>query len=671
MMQLVRRGDASFGLILDDGAKIMFFMFSAVALLICLSYQFLAVPHPYSLDYGEAPLVDHAMHLASGENIYRTDLSRPPYTISNYPPLYIALLAIGVKLFGAAGSFYFGRIISVLCTWAAGIFLVLIVYGSTRDRVAALSAGLVFLAFPFVVFWSPLLRVDMLALALSLGGLCLLIWRPVSTRGLIGVALLLVAAIYTRQSYGLAAPSAAFVWLLVRDWRQALKFALLVGGIGAVLFLILNAVTQGGFFFNIVTANVNEFKMDLLKYNWDQLRKAALIPLYIAGLSFILIPRWNPLWALAAPYLFGATLSAVTIGKIGSNVNYLLELCAAVGLAAGTVVAWSRAHLPFYSLRAVLLVLLALGVGRMLRTTLQDFTGDLRERRAATNELSQLEAFVAETPGPILADEYMGMLTLQGRPLVIQPFEVTQLALAGKWDQNLLLNQIKEKEFASIILFDRPWLNERWTPEMLAAINKSYRLSDIVADNKIYTATQRKVTTDIIACSTAVWRLPSDGTVGVQWRQGGLDFLGKGNKGKLPVYAVADGSLTRRDDWVDAVAILHTDPIHPTEEVWSYYSDMRAENGTDSFVLKDFPLGISGVPVKAGQLLGYQGTWSGKPFWPTWVHVKFVIWKASNGDVIPKEFALRDMLDPVPYLNLDIDPQTKNTNIQSLKCRQP
>ena len=671
MMQLVRKGDASFGSILDDGAKIMFFMFSGVALVISLSYQLLAVPHRYSLDYGEAPLVDHAMHLASGENIYRNDLSSPPYTISNYPPLYIALLAIGVKLFGAAGSFYFGRIISVLCMWAAGFFLMLIVYGPTRDRVAALSAGLVFLAFPFVVFWSPLLRIDMLALALSLGGLCLLIWRPVSSRGLIYVALLLVAAIYTRQSYGLAAPLAAFVWLLIRDWRQALRLALLVGGLSAVLFLILNSLTHGGFFFNIVTANVNEFKLDLLKYNWDQLRKAAFIPLCIAVFSLILIPRWNPLWALATPYLIGATLSAVTIGKIGSNVNYLLELCAAVGLAAGTAVAWSRTHLSFYSLRAVLFLLLAFGMGRMVRTTLQDFTGDLRERRAAANQLSQLEAFVAETPGPILADEYMGMLTLQGRPLVIQPFEVTQLALAGKWDQNILLDQINNKEFASIILFDRPWLKERWTPEMLAAINKSYRLSEIVADNKIYTATQRKTSNDLTVCPNAVWRLPSESTLGVQWSDGSLDFLGQGNKGKVPVYAVADGVLTRLNDWVGTVAILHSDPLHPSEQVWSYYNDMAAENGTVSYVVDEFPLGVTSVPVKAGQLLGYQGTWSGRPFWSRWLHAQFAVIRAEKGGEFPKEFALKDMLDPLPYLNLDIEPQAENINIQPLKCRQP
>src|SRR5687768_5482143 len=211
MMQTLRRLDASLGTVLDNGAKIMFLIFSVVALILCLAYQFLVVRHRYSLDYGEAPLVDQAMRLASGQNIYRADISTPPYTISNYPPLYVALVAASVKLLGASPSFFVGRMISILSTWAASILLMLIVYAPTRDRFAALSAGMIFLAFPFVLYWSPLLRIDMLALALSLAGLCLLAaglkgGQPVSPRRLIGVALLLVAAIYTRQSYGLAAP---------------------------------------------------------------------------------------------------------------------------------------------------------------------------------------------------------------------------------------------------------------------------------------------------------------------------------------------------------------------------------------------------------------------------------------------------------------------------------
>ncbi|MDO8567505.1 MAG: glycosyltransferase family 39 protein, partial [Dehalococcoidales bacterium] len=207
-MQILKKIDTSLGLALDDGAKIMFLLFSSVALIVCLGYQLLAIGYPYSMDYGEAPLVDQAMRLASGQNIYRADISQSPYTISNYPPLYIAILAVSVKLFGPAASFFVGRIVSVLAAWAASICLALIVYGQTRDRFAALSTGAIFLAFPFVVFWSPLLRIDMVALAFSLAGLCLLVRGDISSRRLVAVSILLVAAIYTRQSYALAAPLA-------------------------------------------------------------------------------------------------------------------------------------------------------------------------------------------------------------------------------------------------------------------------------------------------------------------------------------------------------------------------------------------------------------------------------------------------------------------------------
>ena len=403
-----------------------------------------------------------------------------------------------------------------------------------------------------------------------------------------------------------------------------------------------------------------------MKFNWDRLREAALISLFIGGASLFLTRRWNPLWTLAAPYLIGASLSAATIGKIGSNVNYLLELCAALSLSAGVVIAWSRAHLSIHSLRAALLIILALAVGKMMHVMLKDYTWDLRERRLAISELSQLEALVAETPGPILADEYMGMLTLQGRPLLIQPFEVTQLAWAGKWDQTPLLNSIKNKEFAAIIIYDRPWADERWTPEMFDAINRSYRLVDVVAENKVYKALEQTAPKSIDACPSGEWRLPSNGLFGIQWMKSGIDFFGRGNAGKIPVYAVADGLLTRQTDWVDSVAILHDDPLHPAKKVWSYYGGMAAPNGTDSYVVGDFPAGTTNVPVQSGQLIGYQGSWSGNPPWPKWVHMFFAVIDSSEQNTFPEKVTPEITLDPVPYLGLTVE--KGNENPQPLNC---
>jgi len=667
-MQFLRKFDTSFGLILDDGGRIMLLIFSGIALIIFFVYQWQVATYPYSMDYGEAPLVDQAMRLAGGQNIYRADISMPPYTISNYPPLYIVVLAIGVKLFGSASPFLIGRLISAICAWVAGICLGLIVYKLTRDRFAALSAVAVYLAFPFVVFWSPLLRIDMLALALSLGGLCMLIWEPTSPRHFMIASILLVAAIYTRQSYALAAPFAGFIWLFARDWKQALKLAFVVGGLSLISFLVLNVLTHGGFYFNIVIANVNEFKMDNLKYHWDRMRQVALIPLIFGGVSLFLIRRLNPLWTLAAPYLIGATFSAATIGKIGANINYLLELCAALGLAAGAVVAWSRIHIPATTLRAGIMILLVFGVGRMMHFMVQDQTGNLRDRRAAIHDLSELATLVAKTPGPILADEHMGMLTLEGRPLEIQPFEVTQLAWAGKWDQTPLLDSIDNKEFSAIIIYDVPWAKERWTQEMFDAINSSYTLSDVVAGNKVYMPYERKSAENIKQCPGATWQLPGDSSLGLKWQDGGLNFFGQGVAGKVPVYAVADGLLTRRVDWADAVAIQHDDPLRPGMKLWSHYSDMMAANGIDSYVAEDFPIGAENVPVKAGQLLGYEGSWSGRPQWSSWIHVHFALIQAADSGQFPAQISSGIVVDPSPYLNLLLKSQTEAPNIQSLNC---
>ena len=58
----------------------------------------LAFPHP--LNYGEGPLLDQAVRLQELQNIYPSDLSKPPYVISNYPPLFVLLQAPLVWAFG-------------------------------------------------------------------------------------------------------------------------------------------------------------------------------------------------------------------------------------------------------------------------------------------------------------------------------------------------------------------------------------------------------------------------------------------------------------------------------------------------------------------------------------------------------------------------------------------
>ncbi len=60
-----------------------------------------------------------AIRLARGEDIYPADLSAPPYTITNYPPLYVLAQVPFVQRVGPA--FWYGRLISAVSAIAAAI----------------------------------------------------------------------------------------------------------------------------------------------------------------------------------------------------------------------------------------------------------------------------------------------------------------------------------------------------------------------------------------------------------------------------------------------------------------------------------------------------------------------------------------------------------------------
>lgn len=667
---------------LEAGARTLVTIVFAGALIVYCLHALLAILYPFPLDYGEAPLVDQAMRLAEGGTIYRANLDAPPYTITNYPPLYVLEMSPLIGLFGP--NFWAGRLISIVSALAAACFLGGIVNVQTgdaqgHDRFAARITVLLFLAFPYVVGWAKLARIDMLALALSTAALYVIARWPQNNRALIGTAALLTAAIYTRQSYGLAAPLAAFVWVWTRrGWRAAFALAGMVGAAGLALFVILNLATGGGFFFNVVTANVNPFNTEtVMRYVRELLGLVPILLIFCAMLVFVIPARARRKlsgaegWPMVVPYLAGALLSAGTIGKIGSNVNYLLELCAALALVAGTVLAWSgkvwrgEAESPGPAwvsplARGIVLILLAVQVAMLMRFTLLSPVQDFKYRYFLQPGLEELRELVAGTTGPVLADEYMGMLTLDGEPLYIQPFEVTQLANAGLWDQTPLLDAIRAEDFPLILIHlfgGYPVYQERWTPAMLTAIQEHYVASQIKADTLLF---RPRSTAGINVpingtCSGAPWPFPTSGALGLWWYNKTLSLMGVGYDNTVPVYAVADGRLMRRTDWPDAVAILHDDPLNPGQSVWVFYGGMASRDGQVSYVSRGFPPGGAGISVKAGQLLGYQGSYRS-----AWIHLHFAVLPPLSDGSFPAALVWRDTASDLPMNEVRVQIDYRN-----------
>src|ERR1700722_16216338 len=165
-----------------------------------------SIRFPFPLDYGEGPLLEQARLLASGNDIYRATGGDYPFTTTNYPPVFPAMLAVGVRLFGI--GFGFGRILCFAGAVALAALVGAIVLTCTRDRAASWIASAMFLASAHVEFWSRLARIDFVALSFSLCALLVVLRRRQWRYCAILAGVLVACAVLTRQSYLLATPLA-------------------------------------------------------------------------------------------------------------------------------------------------------------------------------------------------------------------------------------------------------------------------------------------------------------------------------------------------------------------------------------------------------------------------------------------------------------------------------
>jgi murein DD-endopeptidase MepM/ murein hydrolase activator NlpD len=166
-------------------------------------------------------------------------------------------------------------------------------------------------------------------------------------------------------------------------------------------------------------------------------------------------------------------------------------------------------------------------------------------------------------------------------------------------------------------------------------------------------------------CGNAPFKLPTGGFIGYLWddsfklgqRHQGIDIFGGTDPGVTPVYASFDGFLTRQPDWKSSLIIrIPDDPLMHGRQIWLYYTHM-ADPGGLSYIVDDFPPGTTEKPVHAGDLLGYQGNYSGDPQNPVGVHLHFSITRDDGTGHYLNELKIQNTLDPSPYLGIELNSQ--------------
>lgn len=164
-------------------------------------------------------------------------------------------------------------------------------------------------------------------------------------------------------------------------------------------------------------------------------------------------------------------------------------------------------------------------------------------------------------------------------------------------------------------------------------------------------------------CGNAPFLFPTNGLVGYLWddsfrpghRHQGIDIFGGTKPGITPVYAAYDGYLTREPNWISSLIIrVPDDPIIPGRQIWLYYTHLADPEG-NTYILDSFPTGSYEKPVKAGDLLGYQGNYSGDPANPVGIHLHFSIVKDDGDGGYLNELEFLNTVDPSAYLGLELN----------------
>lgn len=455
----------------------------------------------WPIDYGEGPLLDQARRVASGENLYPPTFGQYGGLVSNYPPVYPCLLAVAGKVFGL--SFPTGRAITAVTVCACAGFVGAMVRSLTGRSSPALLAIAFFVASPAVLLWSMFARVDFLALAFTLASLWVVVDRPRAPSTPYVAAVLTVGAAFTRQTHLLAGPLAVAAALSIVSARRALAFVLAVVAATLCIVVALQILTHGGFWRHVVAANIQGYRFDNV---FDAGKRLLLSSAPLAMLSvwaLLSIPartadeQKRTEGAAVGVFFVGALLSSFTIGKVGSAANHLLPLVAALAILGGIGFAWTadvsaaegendtvrlraRAVTGVLCLQIPWMVYCGLGLAQ---------SADDKLRRGA--EFARLAAVLESEPGPVVADEAAGLVVLSGHRLIVDPFDLTQLAQAGAARQERLLSDLRAKRFGLLLVGEAPAVpdsctHERWTPEMLDAIHNSYERHGVLAQATMY-----------------------------------------------------------------------------------------------------------------------------------------------------------------------------------------
>jgi uncharacterized membrane protein YhaH (DUF805 family) len=448
------------------------------AILVVACWIPLLLPPHHSFDDAEPEILNGAYRLARGLPLYH-GLEGPPWVITPYPPLYTGLVALAVRL--TSLSFLPGRLISLLSTLClAWAFVVLARRWGGKARDGLFAFALVLLI-PAGVHNAFRPHPQMFAVALSVAAF--VTFGEPSLPWVVS-PVLAVLACYAKQTQ-IALPLATGFFLLTRDRPRLARYALSVVILGLVPFLVLEGATDGAFFESIGPLAVLPYSL-LQVFTMGIQLLGFLLPFHC--LAFVRLRdrvRRGELELLDV-YLVAVVLVTIpTLGRAGAYTQYVLEL---VVVEVLYLLRTGGFAFPAGWERFGVVQLLALFLYGPAFVLVQEGSFD----RASNKAAPEVRALLETVPGPILTQQGSFSLFTRGE-IHIQLFHFVGLARLGRWDEGLILGEVRSRALAWVVTesplegpLDTNPDRERFTPELWEALGANYERRALIGPYYVY-----------------------------------------------------------------------------------------------------------------------------------------------------------------------------------------
>jgi hypothetical protein len=427
----------------------------------------------------------HSHMLAGGKGLYY-NFNHYPFTVSPYGPIFYGFSALlelaGLPIYAGGRLISFAALLGAL--WSASRIVKVLAPGNPF----ALLTGFVLTgACANTLYWGTTGQVDILAIAFSIGAFeRFLHWRNTRAGGFWTSALLVVLAVYTKQT-ALAAGAAIALTLLREDWKLGLRWIGVTAGAGLSILLALDIATRGQHLQNAIFANLNPFSIDKL------IQQAQYFGLTAGGLLLVVLCGWRAVTKRTYPlFLYTAIASVIwllTAPKVGSDLNYQIEMTLGLAVAAALVLEESGFFQAVIENRktwvTMLQIPLLLFVGLNLTLTVRTVAERGLLDSLTTKATNELRPYLGSHKARVLGGSYDTLRQLRGS-IEVETLIYTLLVDAGRIDPTPVLKDIEAGRFDTILLpidlavTERPdWLNDEVNPlpkSHLNAIRKRYRL---------------------------------------------------------------------------------------------------------------------------------------------------------------------------------------------------